>query len=275
MSEPGPASRRAYAEVGRWLARRHAAGLRVAAISGAQGSGKSTLAAFLVDELARAHGLRAVALSLDDFYLGQAQRRALAASVHPLLATRGVPGTHDVPRGMAALEALRAGRAADVPAFSKAADDRIAERRTVDAADLVLFEGWCVGTPAQDTGALAEPVNELERRDDPQGAWRTYVNRQLAGPYAQWFSLCDAAVFLQVPGWEQVRQWRGQQEFETAAAHGGRSALLDAHARERFLQHYQRLTLHALDWMPARADAVLALAPDHSVGSLRFRDAGA
>ena len=37
-------------------------------------------------------------LSIDDFYLSKAKRKRLAASVHPLLAIRGVPGTHDVHR---------------------------------------------------------------------------------------------------------------------------------------------------------------------------------
>jgi len=35
-------------------------------------------------------------LSLDDFYLGHAARLQLARDIHPLLATRGVPGTHDI-----------------------------------------------------------------------------------------------------------------------------------------------------------------------------------
>ena len=33
----------------------------------------------------------------DDFYLTQAQRQDLAQQIHPLLKSRGVPGTHDVP----------------------------------------------------------------------------------------------------------------------------------------------------------------------------------
>src|SRR5512139_1667980 len=65
------------------------------AITGAQGGGKTTLARVLTEELTRS-GLSAVACSLDDFYLTHAQREALAQSVHPLLVTRGVPGTHDV-----------------------------------------------------------------------------------------------------------------------------------------------------------------------------------
>src|SRR5690606_12103429 len=72
-----------------------ARGTLVVGISGSQGSGKSTLAALLVLLLRELMGLRAVNLSIDDFYLTRARRRDLARDIHPLLATRGVPGTHD------------------------------------------------------------------------------------------------------------------------------------------------------------------------------------
>ena len=35
-------------------------------------------------------------MSLDDFYYSSEKRKGLAQEIHPLLATRGVPGTHDV-----------------------------------------------------------------------------------------------------------------------------------------------------------------------------------
>ena len=44
----------------------------------------------------RKRGIPTEVLSLDDFYLGRRDRAALARDVHPLLATRGVPGTHDL-----------------------------------------------------------------------------------------------------------------------------------------------------------------------------------
>ncbi|PID64738.1 MAG: kinase, partial [Gammaproteobacteria bacterium] len=64
-------------------------------INGSQGSGKTTLADYLVMRLRQA-GQHVCALSIDDFYLTKKQRQTLAQTVHPLLATRGVPGTHDV-----------------------------------------------------------------------------------------------------------------------------------------------------------------------------------
>lgn len=271
-----PATLQAYEELAAWLATRHRrTGLRVLGINGAQGSGKSTLAAFLVSHLAQHYGLSALAVSLDDFYLSRATRAGLAATVHPLLITRGVPGTHDVQRGIACLRALphlKPGEVCTLPTFSKATDEPLGpehDRVITKAPDLVLFEGWCVGTPPQDAAALATPINELERREDPDGIWRRYVNQQLAGPYAEWFALLDALVYLQVPGWEQVRQWRAQQERETAASIGGQSVLLDDGLRERFMQHYQRLTKHALETVPQTAHGLLILDRDHEVAEAR------
>lgn len=270
-----PATQQHYCTLAEWLAQRvRGRHCPVIGINGAQGSGKTTLAHWLVDALRQQNGLRALVLSLDDFYLPRAQRRALAASTHPLLATRGVPGTHEVALGIEVIARLRrlgSGERLRLPAFSKAADDR---RPPADAAevagpfDLLLFEGWCVGTPPQADEALATPVNGLEAKDDADGRWRRHVNAQLAGPYADWFSALDACVFLQVPDFDSVRRWRWQQECALQEDGPGR---MDEAALARFLMHYERLTRHALAVMPERADAVLTLDGEHAVGALRLR----
>src|SRR5580704_16421707 len=90
-------------------ARAHGPGFRVG-LCGPQGSGKTTSARVL-EQLLEADGLRSVILSLDDLYLPLAARRRLATEVNPLLLTRGVPGTHEVPLGLDLLDALaRPGR---------------------------------------------------------------------------------------------------------------------------------------------------------------------
>lgn len=266
----------AYRELAVWLARRHSAGVHVFGINGAQGSGKSTLAVLLAEQLGTAHGLSATVLSLDDFYLAREARDQLAVAVHPLLATRGVPGTHDARRGLQCLQQLSLlmpSEACRLPQFCKASDDVMAaehDRVIAGTPDIVLFEGWCVGTPPQEAGDLMAPINELERVEDPDARWRQYVNRQLEGVYASWFSTLDVLIHLQVPSWQEVRKWRAQQEKETAARNQGHSAFLDDGARERFLQHYQRLTQHAQRVLPDLADVVLTLDTHHNVSGARY-----
>mgnify|MGYP003734926129 CR=1 FL=1 len=60
-------------------------------LTGPAGSGKSTICAVTAAMLGEL-GFSAAVLSLDDLYLTRAERARLAAEVHPLLATRGVPG---------------------------------------------------------------------------------------------------------------------------------------------------------------------------------------
>lgn len=272
-----PETRQHYSTLADWCARRAAdSRCPVIGINGAQGSGKSTLTHFLVDDLADRHGLRCGWLSLDDCYLGHAARVERAAQLHPLLVTRGVPGTHDVALGHALLRKLRGladGQSLRLPEFSKAQDDRLPEqdwRKVEGPLDLVLFEGWCVGTPPQTGVALAEPVNALERDEDSDGRWRHYVNTQLAGAYADWFSELDAQVFLQVPDIAQVQVWRGQQEAETRQREGRGKGQMEEAALRRFIQHYERLTLHALRVMPDRADVCLRLDTRHAVVAARY-----
>jgi D-glycerate 3-kinase len=239
----------------------------VLGLAGAQGAGKSTVAAALVRRLAGA-GRRAVVLSLDDLYLGRAARRALAAEVHPLLATRGVPGTHDVALGTRVLAALAAGAPVAVPRFDKAADEPrppAAWDRVVGPVDVVVFEGWCVGARAQGAGvdggrALARPVNALEAAEDPGGVWRRYVDAQLAGPYQALFRPVRFLAFLRAPAFDVVAGWRLEQERALAAAgRGAGPGVLDADGVARFVQHFERLTRHMLATVPARADLVLSL----------------
>jgi len=252
----------------RWLAEqalvdsgaRRGGGLRVLGVSGLQGSGKSTLAAQVV-ALAREAGLAAAGVSLDDFYLTAEQRAALAREVHPLLATRGPPGTHDVALGLRTFDALRAGGTPPLPRFDKLGDDRLPEAawtRAHEALDLLLFEGWCLAVPPEAETALQVPLNALERDEDPDGTWRRWCNAALAHDYPALWARIDRLWFLQPPGFEVVYRWRREQEQALGAAEPGRPGMDDA-ALARFIQHYERVSRQALATLPGRADVCVLL----------------
>lgn len=240
---------------------------RVLGISGLQGTGKSTLAAQVVGA-ASACGLRAAVLSLDDLYLDRGERQALARDVHPLLATRGPPGTHEVALGLAAFDAVRAGTPIRLPRFDKLGDRRLPESAWpgVQGLDLLLFEGWCVGTPAEPPTALVEPVNTLERDEDPAGTWRRWCNAALARDYPALWAGLDRLLFLQPPGFEVVFDWRLQQEQTLQAAEPGRGGM-DATDIARFVQHYERVSRQALRTLPDLADVVVALDAERGIVS--------
>jgi len=233
----------------------------VLGLCGAQGSGKTTVGA-AVARLLQARGLTAQALSLDDVYLSGARRRRLAQEIHPLLAARGPPGTHDVTLACATLDQLHTAGEVALPAFDKAADEprpRTAWRTLVTPVDVVLFEGWCVGAVPEPAAALARPVNPLEAEEDPNGSWRAYVNAALSGAYQGLFARLDLLALLQAPSFEVVLGWRLEQEHKLIARRGRG---MDDSSVARFIAHYERLTRWILAEMPARAGLVFALGPD-------------
>lgn len=249
--------------------------LVVAGLCGAQGSGKSTAAAALV-ELLHQMDLPSVALSIDDFYLPRSARTELAASVHPLLMTRGVPGTHDVELALATIESLGTDEPTLLPAFDKGTDERRPRRQWREQQGplrVVILEGWCVGARAEPESSLAVPVNALERDEDPDGSWRRYVNEALVTRYPALFNRLSPLVLLAAPSFEVVQTWRAEQEHklrERLQREGGDASRVMSDAGiARFIAHYERVTRNILAEMPGRADHLIRLDPHRTARWIR------
>ena len=250
----------------------------VLGINGAQGTGKSTLADYIREYLAVAHDRSTVILSIDDLYLTLAQREALAKDVHPLLATRGVPGTHDVELGLSiigSLKNLKQGQSLLVPRFDKSTDDRFAESewtQVSDPVDLIILEGWCVGSKSVVDDELLQPINDLETDEDPSGTWRSYVNQQLKEIYPPLFEMLDALVFMSAPDFDCVLRWRTEQEEKLAAdTSAPETRVMTKSQIEHFIQHYERITRQNLTSLATSADVRLELGQDHQVVSAHYK----
>jgi D-glycerate 3-kinase len=258
--------------IGRWIARFDPSGPPpILGIAGSQGSGKSTLAQAVADRFGGA------SLSLDDVYLMKAERVDLARRVHPLFATRGPPGTHDLSLLNGVLDRLRTARPGEVtplPRFDKLADDRRpqADWPVVEGRPgAVVLEGWCLGATPQVEAVLTTPFNDLERERDPDGIWRRAVNAALAAGHASLRGRLDALVFLKAPSFDVVLDWRCEQE----AGLMGVAAVSDERRAELavFVQHYERLTRHMLDG-GIDADLTMALDGNRQVAASSGRLAG-
>ena len=211
--------------------------IKIIGITGSQGSGKTTFAQSLVTSL-RSRKPLTVSLSLDDFYLSKTARGELAESVHPLLATRGVPGTHETDLLEKVLNQVASEgmpKEISVPTFDKARDDR-GPNKSAYVGKLVL-EGWCLGAAAQSVQDLREPVNDLEREEDSSGEWRSWVNSQIQSRYHRLWQKVDFWIRLIPPSFTSVFEWRKKQEEQLDI----RKRMSDTDLK-RFIQHYERLT---------------------------------
>lgn len=274
-----------YVPLAAWLVERQRGQQKplVIGINGAQGAGKSTLFNLLEVIMEEGFGLRVIGFSIDDLYKTRAEREELARQVHPLMQTRGVPGTHDVELGIELLESLlHAGpdTLTKIPVFDKSIDDRCPAtvwQEWLGPVDVIVFEGWCVGAQAQTEEELATPVNQLEANEDPDATWRRYVNDQLAGPYQRLFDHLDLLLMLKVPSMRAVYEWRAQQEEKLAERvryiydtqqPTSHLRIMNPSEIRRFIAHYERLTCALLADLPTRADICLDLNENHKVSDI-------
>lgn len=265
-----------YAPLARWVLAQSTGQQRppVIGVNGCQGSGKSTLCSIIAWALSEFANRQTAVLSIDDLYYTRAERARLASEVHPLLRTRGVPGTHDVALGVATLSALTEQRLpVALPRFNKAEDDRLAPEAwpvISQPVDVVLFEGWCIGTQPQSEEALATPLNELEAVADVDCRWRRYINAQLVDEYPALWRFLDRLIFLQAPSFDCVQNWRWRQEQRLAELSPGSKVMTQQEVRQ-FIAYYQRLTQHNLATLPDRSDVVVQLNDQQQISKVSWQ----
>lgn len=247
--------------------------IHIIGINGAQGAGKTTFSKLLKVVLEQKFGMKVVQLSIDDFYLSRAEREELAKSVHPLLITRGVPGTHDVRMAESVLSSLSTAQENSVtiiPRFNKAMDDPYPQSqwdRFVGRPNVILFDGWFMGAIEQKGTELLNPVNDLEKLEDPYCIWRRYVNSQLKDNYKSLFDKIDLLVMLKVSSFDKVYEWRLLQEekLRIVTANKENNHVMSKDELVRFISHYERLTKFILKEMPSRADMLFNVSNDHRI----------
>jgi D-glycerate 3-kinase len=233
-------------------------------IAAPPGCGKSTVANMLA-QLLSTIDVPSLVLSLDDYYLGDEQRRQLAETVHPLFRQRGVPGTHDVSKLLFDFDRIRRGEieGLSLPVFDKGKDDRAPEsawRNVTEIPQCIFLEGWFVGAPAQSPENLAQAVNVLESDGDVDGQWRRAVNDALLDFHGAFHRRLDQVWYLAAPGWQSVIDWRWRQEQDLAVKKlESREEVVD------FLARFQRLVEHMQKTSPEWADLILAVDHHHKI----------
>ena len=209
-------------------------------IAGSQGSGKSTLSLLIKTYFKKFYKKDVVILSIDDFYLSSHQRKQLAnKSKTNLFKIRGVPGTHNLKSLNNSIDKLKANKfPVYLPVFDKVTDNKKNYTRKVNKADLIILEGWCVGTKPVEPSYLKKNINELEKKSDPDMIWRTSYNQALT-EYQKLFNKFNYYIFIKLPDWKYVINWKYKQELNL------RSLSSDNHLKKKlylFIQYYEKLS---------------------------------
>ena len=228
-------------------------------IAGSQGAGKSTLAKIFKLVLENAYKKKVMLLSIDDYYLSKNKRNKLSKNIHPLLITRGVPGTHDIVALKNDIINFQKKKfPINTPKFNKLKDDISSKKNIIKNAEILLLEGWCCGSPSINKKYLFQNINRLETIFDKNKKWRQYYNSQLMKDYKKVFSLFDQQIYIQPPSFSYILKWRYNQEKNNALKSRNKD-FMNKKDLQKFIQHYEKLTKWMMKTMPAKADILIKI----------------
>ena len=245
----------------------------IVGLTGGQGSGKSTISSILKIILKEGFNLNTVIFSIDDFYKTSKQRKKMSIRISPLFLTRGVPGTHDTRMLYNCLKNLKKIKFKNfsIPKFDKSNDDRSPKKywqKVKKKADIVIFEGWCVGAIPQKNKDLIVPINILEKEKDKKRIWRNYVNKELKTKYKKIFKLIDTTIFLKVPSFEHVYKWRLLQEKKLSKISKGKKIMTKKEIKN-FIMFYERLTKYMLKHLSNKVKFLINIDTKHRLKSIK------
>lgn len=238
-------------------------------IAGSQGSGKSTLSLIIKKYFQKFYSKNVVILSIDDFYLSSYQRKKLAKKFKTnLFETRGVPGTHNFKLLYETIDQLRSNKfPVYSPTFDKVTDNTKKYKRKISRADLIILEGWCVGSKTIDTKYLNQNINELEKNKDQNLIWRTAYNNFL-DDYQKIFNKFNYYIFIKLPNWENVINWKYKQELAL------RSLSNDNKLKKRlykFIQYYEKLSKWMSMTTPSYCNVLISLDKNQSIKNITYK----
>ena len=247
-------------------------------LAGGQGTGKTTISSIIKIILEKYFKLKVFKISIDDFYKTRKERLALSKKVHPMLLTRGVPGTHDISMMLDFFKKSKAKKFKNMklPNFNKAIDDRFPKNKwnTINKRpDVIIFEGWCVGARAETKKTLKKSINSMEKANDHKLVWRKYVNQQLKTKYKKLYSQLNCMIYLKAKNFSLLQKWRLKQEHKLwlkTKKKGGHKIMSKGDVIN-FMQTYQRITQNMFKNMPKYASIILNLNSNHQIKTAVYK----
>ena len=247
-------------------------------LAGGQGTGKTTSSSLIKIILTKYFKLKVFKISIDDFYKTRKERIRLSKRVHPMLLTRGVPGTHDINMMLNFFKKAKSKKfkRLKLPTFNKAIDDRFNKKRWYDLKekpDVIIFEGWCVGAKAEKINTLNKTINLMEKNKDKKKIWRKYVNQQLKLKYKNLYSQLNCLIYLKAKNFKLLQKWRLKQERKLLLKSKKNSKLKIMNKEDvlSFMQTYQRVTQNMFKNMPKYASIILNLNSNHQIKTAVYK----
>ena len=247
-------------------------------LAGGQGTGKTTISSLIKIILTKYFKLKVFRISIDDFYKTRKERTNLSKRVHPMLLTRGVPGTHDINMMLNFFRKAKSKnfKRIKLPTFNKAIDDRFSKKYWYDLRnkpDVIIFEGWCVGAKPEKNITLKKTINSMEKAKDQKQIWRKYVNQQLKSKYKNLYSQLNCLIYLKAKNFSLLQKWRLKQERKLWLK-SKKNLNLKIMSRGdviNFMQTYQRITQNMFRYMPRYASIILNLNTNHQIKSAIYK----
>ena len=247
-------------------------------LAGGQGTGKTTTSSIIKIILEKYFKLNVFKISIDDFYKTRKERILLSKKIHPMLLTRGVPGTHDINMMLNFFKKVKNKKfkSFQLPNFNKAIDDRFAKKywyKIKKRPDVIIFEGWCVGAKYEKNSSLNKAINSMERIKDPKKVWRKYVNRQLKQKYKDLYSQLNCLIYLKAKNFSLLQKWRLKQENKLwlKSKKTSKHKIMNKDDVISFMQTYQRITENMFKKMTNYASILVNLGSDHQINSVKYK----
>ena len=246
-------------------------------LAGGQGTGKTTISSLIRIILTKYFKLNVFRISIDDFYKTRKERINLSKRVHPMLLTRGVPGTHDINMMLNFFKKskIKKFKRFKLPTFNKAIDDRYNKNKWYDLKmkpDVIIFEGWCVGAKSEKNISLKKTINSMEKLKDKKQVWRKYVNNQLKSKYKKLYSQLNCLIYLKAKNFSLLQKWRLKQERKLWVKSKVKSKIMSRGDVLNFMQTYQRITQNMFKKMPKYASIILNLNSNHQIKSAVYKN---
>ena len=247
-------------------------------LAGGQGTGKTTTSSLIKIILSKYFKLDVFRISIDDFYKTRKERISLSKRIHPMLLTRGVPGTHDINMMLNFFKKSKSKKfkRLKLPIFNKAIDDRFSKKHWYDLKkkpDVIIFEGWCVGAKSEKNNTLKKTINSMEKTKDQKQIWRKYVNDQLKSKYKKLYSQLDCLIYLKAKDFSLLQKWRLKQEIKlwVKSKKNLNTKIMSKDNVLTFMQTYQRVTQNMFKYTPKYASVIINLNSNHQIKSAVYK----